>query len=636
MKAIFRFFSLLPFIFRFALSLVPGSAIAGLSLDQYFQSESRFLPVDEAFILTSSNSDRGITLRWQIAPGYYLYQDRIKIQTPENQPPASSLIFNNLPEDKEDPSFGLVKVYHNELSAFQPIGSEITQPINLTLTYQGCAEAGLCYPPQKKTLSFTPAASGSDNNIPLPKSLSLTSAQSTTPDTETDTKTDTESSAGIFEFLKHSNLATICGLFFLMGVGLTFTPCVFPMIPILSSIIAGQKHITHSHAFVLSLGYVIGMATTYAAAGVVTGLLGASANIQALLQTPYVLVAFSLLFVVLSLSMFGVYELQLPAFIRDKLDQTSHKVSGGKLASVTLMGAISALVVSPCVSAPMAGALIYISTTGNALIGGLSLFSMGLGMGVPLILVGMGGNRLLPKAGYWMNEVKIFFGALLLGVAVWIIERLIPATTTLLLWAILAGFYAIHLGAFEPAKPGSERIKKAFAFFLALYSAMLFTGAISGANDALSPLAPFTQAKAQAPIDTRTTENTKIIVRTAEEFDKSIALGTQTNRPLVVDFYADWCISCKVMEKNIFSDRGVQKLMENTLFVQVDVTQNDAQNIGLLKRFGLFGPPGILFFNQDGSEDTNLRAVGEIEKEDFVRRIEKLTSRNKMAGVPLG
>ncbi len=610
----------MPGIFHLLFVLVLGlSGQAQASLGQFFQSESRFLPVEKAFVFDSAPTSEGLLLQWHIEPGYYLYQNKIQVETSATDATLAPLRFNSQAEQKDDPSFGMVDVFHNRIEATQAISANTTAPIELTLTYQGCAEAGLCYPPQRQTLFFTPSAQAATAGLPLP----LQSADPATDLPRTTTNTvNTENASSVFDFIRTGDLATICGIFFLIGIGLTFTPCVFPMIPILSSVIAGQRHITHAHAFFLSLAYVLGMALTYSLAGVITGLAGASANMQALLQTPPVLITFALAFVALSLSMFGFYELQLPAFARDRLNNASHRMSGGKFASVTLLGAISALIVSPCVSAPMAGALVYISTTGDALIGGLSLFSMGLGMGVPLLLIGSGGHKFLPKAGHWMNEVKIFFGVALLGVAIWLVERLISPSTSLLLWALLTGSYAMHLGAFEPAKPGLERLKKAAAFFLALYAAMLFAGAMSGASDAFAPLASFTQASQNPPEKNSGAAYTEPrLVYSIADLDDALDLAARSGQTLVADIYADWCVSCKVIEKQVFRDPVVQQRLGNSLLVKVDITRNDADNLALLTRYGLFGPPAILFFNNTGEELSQHRLVGEVTQPEFLRTL---------------
>lgn len=579
--------------------------------------QSEFLKVDAAFQFKSELTDSGIKLSWKIEPYYYLYLERFKFKAANEKTVVGEPQFSQKGEPKEDPYFGLVHVIHDELEVFLPItlGKDISED-EIKVSYQGCAEAGLCYPPKNQYLLFTSKSTESDKNI------NSKSEQLNIKKENTQTE-NFEDASGIFNFISNSSLPLIVGIFFLLGLGLTFTPCVFPMIPIITSIIAGQQKPTTSKSLALSSAYVFGMALTYASAGVITGLLGAGANIQAALQSPYILSFFAAIFVLLSLAMFGLYELQLPAFIRDRLNNTSQNLSGGHITSVFFIGALSALVVSPCVSAPLAGALLYISSTADAVIGGASLFALGLGMGVPLIIIAVSGSKLLPKAGQWMNRVKYVFGVMLLAVAIWLLSRTIPANISMILWALLIGVSATQMGAFDSAKAGWPRIAKGLGLILALYSAILIIGALSGAHDPFQPLSKFTNT-GNKQTNSTALEHVKFnVIYNQEGLEKERLIAKNLEKPMLVDFYADWCISCIVMENTVFPLPEIKSKLEGFHLVKADVTENTTENQELLNSFGLFGPPSILLFNAHGIENKELRIVGEIHKEAFESRLEQ-------------
>ncbi|MFY9179660.1 MAG: protein-disulfide reductase DsbD, partial [Venatoribacter sp.] len=449
--------------------LISISAQAGL-LDRFTNNtEPKFLPVEQAFPVQAAANDGLLIANWQTHAKYYLYKHRIFITQGDEQRSPVHLSLAGV--EKEDEAFGWVTAFYGPLEAqFDLTGLKAGE---LLLHYQGCADAGLCYPPQ--TLSITLSASD------------LATAETNTssnPESSTATKPSTEDSNW---FSNRSTLAVL-GLFFVLGLGLTFTPCVLPMVPILTSVVLGQGSHSAKRGFYLSGLYVLGMALAYSAAGVAIGLLGAGANIQAWLQAPWVLITFALLFVALALSMFGLYELQLPSGLRNRLNDISSKQQGGKGLSVFIMGTLSALIVSPCISAPLAAVLMYISTTNDALLGGAALLALGLGMGTPLLILGTTGASILPKAGNWMNQVKIFFGVMLIAVAIWLIGRLIPASIELLLWAVLSLVYAVVLGAFEPATSLVARTVKGIAWALFLYGVMALAGVLMGNTNPLAPL----------------------------------------------------------------------------------------------------------------------------------------------------
>lgn len=583
-------------------------------------STPEFLKVDEAFIFNSEITEEGLKLSWEIADGYYLYQERFKFKPQKPNVIIGEPQFSIKGKEKEDPYFGKVHIFKHQIEILLPIqlpdGDTDTE---IKVSYQGCADAGLCYPPKHQYIMYTP------NNT---TSVALTQA-SPSPTLPNPEKTpsandhDFEDADGIFNFLRDGNLPMIVGIFFLLGLGLTFTPCVFPMIPIITSIIAGQKSPTISKSLALSTTYVLGMAITYASAGVITGMLGASANIQAALQDPYLLTVFAIIFILLALAMFGLYELQLPAFIRDRLNTKSQNLHGGHIISVFFIGALSALIVSPCVSAPLAGALLYISSTADAVIGGASLFALGLGMGVPLILISVGGGKFLPKAGAWMDKVKAVFGVMLIAVAIELISRVIPADISLGLWAILLGLTATQMGAFDAAKAGWQRISKGLGILLALYAAMLTIGAFTGASDPLKPLEMISGSRMNTNLQ-RSLQLNKVefeVIHNLEGLNQHIRVAQEKGLPMVVDFYADWCISCKVMENQTFPLPEIRSKLNQFHLVKADVTENSSQNQALLNHFGLFGPPSILLFDKKGKERADLRIVGEIHKEGFEKRL---------------
>tara|TARA_R110001592_G_scaffold296139_1_gene566465 strand:+ start:17671 stop:19596 length:1926 start_codon:yes stop_codon:yes gene_type:complete len=589
--------------------------------------QSEFLKVDDAFQFQSELTEKGLKLSWKIEPHYYLYFERFKFKAANESTILGEPQFSQKGEPKEDPYFGLVHVIHDELEVFLPItlSNNITED-EIKISYQGCAEAGLCYPPKNQYLLFTPTTSETEQNVKQSAEPNNTIQESSLADSpqKNNTPTDNlEDASGIFNFISNSSLPLIIGIFFLLGLGLTFTPCVFPMIPIITSIIAGQKKPTMAKSFALSSAYVLGMALTYASAGVITGLLGAGANIQAALQNPYILSFFAAIFVLLSLSMFGLFELQLPAFIRDRLNNTSQNLSGGHISSVFFIGALSALVVSPCVSAPLAGALIYISSTGDAVIGGASLFALGLGMGVPLIIIAVSGSKFLPKSGQWMNQVKYVFGIMLLAVAIWLLSRTLPAQVSMLLWALLIGVTATQMGAFDAAKAGWPRIAKGLGLILALYSAILIIGALSGANDPFKPLEKLS-GTGNPLSNSSQLEHVKFkVIYKQEDLEKERLIAKDLGKPMLVDFYADWCISCIVMENAIFPLPEIKSKLEQFHLVKADVTENTEDQQALLDSFGLFGPPSILLFNSKGEENKELRIVGEIHKEAFEQKLIK-------------
>ena len=547
---------------------------------------------------------RTIEVRFEIADGYYLYRDKFRFAA---EPASVELGAPVLPKGKEkdDDNFGRVEVYYTEAVIRVPVerNSSGVLPLTLHITSQGCAEIGVCYPPQKQSLSLElPDAGGTGAELPVESAPA-------------------DESGRIARLLSGASTWGVIASFFGFGVLLSLTPCVFPMIPILSGIIVGAgragKGVSHARGFALSLGYVIGMAVTYAVAGVAAGLSGTL--LSASLQNAWVLGGFALIFVVLALSMFGLYELQLPSFLQSRISEEATHLRGGSFAAVTLMGALSALIVGPCVAAPLAGALLYIGQTGDAVLGGAALFSMGAGMGVPLLIVGVSAGSFLPRSGAWMEAIKKAFGVVLLATALWIVSPLIPVAAQMIGWAALLIVPAIFMHAIDPLPPQANaamRFWKGIGLLMLLTGAAMLAGALSGATDPLRPLAALGSGNASA--ETRVLPFAR--VRSVRELD---ALIKSAGKPVMLDFYADWCVSCKEMERFTFSDPRVQQRLSGWLLLQADVTANSDDDKALLARFGLFGPPGIVFFDRNGEEIRGVRVIGYQRADAFLQTLEQ-------------
>ncbi len=566
-----------------------------------------FLQPDAAFQLEMKVQDaHTLQANFNVTPTYYLYRDKISFTSTDNTVKIASV---NLPrgEIKHDPNFGDTEVFHHSFQGLIALSrtTDAAKSITLDAVYQGCSEQGLCYPPITKTLRVSLPEVTATQPVPaLSSEAALPAPQSDTEDSK------------IAKLFRGGNFWLIISFFFGAGLLLSLTPCMFPMIPILSGIIVGRGHkISHMHAFLLSLAYVLGMAITYAAAGIAAGYSGNL--ISNALQTPWVLGSFAAVFVLLSLAMFGLYELQLPSALQSKLSNASNRLHGGHLSGVFVMGALSAIIIGPCVAAPLAGALLYIGKTHDAVLGGVALFVMALGMGAPLLLIGSSAGVLLPKAGAWMEAVKQFFGVLLLALAIWIIQPLLPVSVEMLLWAALLIFSAIYLRALDalPHNAGGwHKLLKGIGLFILLLGAAYLVGALSGARDILRPLGNVGHAEAMAPASLQFYR-----VRDIADLDRRIS-GAR-GQTVMLDFYADWCISCKEMERYTFSDDAVQAKLKPVLLLQADVTANSEADKALLKRFGLFGPPGILFFGQHGTELADNRVVGYQDAPQFLKTL---------------
>lgn len=563
-----------------------------------------FLPPDEAFRLTTMTSTSGdLLLEFDIEPGYYLYRDKFGVS-----PVGSGLALGamQLPESepKDDPEFGRVEVYKHDMRIIVPV-TEAPDAGGIgeaEVRYQGCAEDGICYPPIKKTVAFDL----SENPDPVGPSTAPAAVGTT----------GLSASDRIARDLGTRSLAATIATFLGLGLLLAFTPCVFPMVPILSGIIVGQRQpVSTLHATSLSAVYVLAMAATYAAAGVAAGLLGQ--NLQAAFQHPGVLIAFAAVFVLLALSMFGFYELQLPAALQSRIDRLSRSQKSGSLVGVAVMGILSAIIVGPCVAPPLAGALAYIGHTGSALVGGTALFALGLGMGLPLLAVGASAGALLPRAGAWMDGVKRVFGVIFLGVAVWFLERILPGPLVLILWAALALGCAVALGALarhEGAAKTSTQLRQALGLGLLVYGVVLIVGASAGGENPLAPLEPL--AARYGPVGPFAAAPRFEPVKSTEDVSRAISTAQAAGRAVMLDFYADWCIECKHLERETFTAPEVSARLAGMTLLRADVTDNDALDRALLERFELFGPPAVLFF-RDGRELREHRLIGFADANGF-------------------
>ncbi|MFZ2855149.1 MAG: protein-disulfide reductase DsbD [Rhodocyclaceae bacterium] len=538
-----------------------------------------------------------VEVRFEIAKGYYLYRDKLRFAA---EPASVQLGAPELPKGKEknDDTFGKVEVYYKEAVIRLPVERNSSGPLALTLkvTSQGCADAGICYPPQAQKLAL---------ELPDPASAPAAAASN-----------GGDESGRIAQLLKNAGFWTVLAFFFVAGLGLSLTPCVFPMIPILSGIIVGHgHHVSRGRSFALSAAYVLGMAATYAAAGVAAGFTGTL--LSSALQSPWALGGFALVFVVLSFSMFGFYELQLPTALQSKLSEEAGHLRGGRGIGVFVMGALSALIVGPCVAAPLAGALLYIGQTHDALLGGSALFVMGIGMGAPLLAVGLSAGSLLPRSGPWMEAVKKAFGVILLGTALWLVSPLVPLTVQMLAWALLLIIPAVYMHALDalPANArGWHRFWKGIGIAMLITGAAMLVGALSGAKDPLQPLAGVRSGGVAAEAKALPFER----VRSLAELDARVQAA---GRPVMLDFYADWCVSCKELERYTFADARVQAKLAGWTLLQADVTANSDDDKALLQRFKLYGPPGIVFFNAQGKEIAGQRVVGFQNADEFLKSL---------------
>ncbi len=556
-----------------------------------FNNSADFLPVEQAFTAQAiENSDNTVAIRFSNADGYYLYRHRLSFSTAS---PGVSFGEPQLPdgEARSDEFFGDIEAYYGSLDIILPVTNPDNLPYTLDVGYQGCADLGLCYPPE--VLSFE-----------LNKSVSTSNSTWTWQE---------------------------IALFFLAGLGLTFTPCVLPMLPILTGVVL-RGEIGGARSFVLSSVYVVSMALCFAVLGALMGVFGAELNIQARLQSPWVLVPFAAFFALFALAMFGLIEMRLPQFINGPLQTLSGKTKGGTIIGAAVLGVFSSLLVSPCVSAPLAAALLYISASGDAWGGGLKLLALGLGMGAPLVLFATGGGKLLPKSGAWMLAVRNAFGVLLLAVALWLLDRVLPGPITLMLWGALAAGVAIQLGTLEfGKKSATQKMAQLLGLALLVYALTAWVGALQGQSNPLQPLSSSSNGVLlNTGSNASTTSNDVASASTAwltitdvKVLQSQLEQAQQAGLPAIVDWYADWCISCKVIERNVLEHPHVRELFVqgNYQLLRLDITENTPEHRALLNQFQLFGPPVIQFFAENGSELDTLRVVGEVNATQFIERL---------------
>ncbi len=580
-----------------------------------------FLQPDDAFKPSAKMVDPK-TLGVEIIMGdqIHIYADKLKVEDADKKDGIdfkSVTMVEPIELDGEkvyesSPAIRIALLKTKELSG--------EKKVKIKLSYQGCSSAGLCYEPIEKTLEITLDAS----KVPMSESSILKASAVETkaldiappPEPKPQAKeSETDQIAGV---IKGGSLWFIIVSFFGFGLLLALTPCVFPMIPIISSVIMAQGGVGTKRAFWLSVVYVLSMAVAYTIAGILAGLFGA--NLQAAFQTPWIITLFALIFVVLAMSMFDLFELQIPNAIQSKITKVSGSQSG--VIGIAIMGFLSALIVGPCVAAPLAGALIYIGQTGDALLGGIALFSLSIGMGIPLIAIGTSAGKFMPRPGVWMDNIKSIFGVMLIGISIWMISRIVDENISMMLWGALAVFVAINIGALEPIRGRCIRCqranKKALGIIILLYGMSLLLGGMAGAKNPLHPLNPFLPSQVATAASLPQHKKFERIT-SVEELDAILA--ENKGKKVMVDFYADWCTACKELEEKTFSDEGVKTAMDSYVLVQVNLTANDEAARAISSKFGIFGPPAILFFDENGTRQKDDDIVGFKEPQEFIKHL---------------
>jgi len=578
----------------------------------------KLLPPDEAFLVAAAMADaQTVKLDVTLTPDTYLYRDKLAFIVKSPADVKVARIDTPAGDVKDDPSFGRTEVYHRNFAASVTLSRALAagETLLLEATWQGCNEAvGICYPPVSREFSLL----ANDSAVVATAAAAGAPAE---PASESDT-------SRIERVLKGGSFWAVVVTFFGFGLLLALTPCVFPMIPILSGIIAGQKkELTKTSGFLLSLAYVLGMAITYALAGVAAALSGTL--LSNALQNPWALGIGAGVFVLLALSMFGFFEIQLPSFIQSKFTDASNKMKGGNFIGVFVMGALSAVIVGPCVAPPLAAALVFIAQTGSTTLGGIALFVLALGMGVPLLLVGLSAGALLPRAGGWMNAVKYFFGVLMLAIAIYLISPVVPGWVNMVLWALLMIASAIYLHALDPLPAhatGWARLWKGLGVVLLIGGLSLLVGMLAGSRDLLQPLEVYKGSafKGGAGGVAMAAEQPGLAfekVKNVAELDARLAAAKTDGRAVMLDFYADWCVSCKEMERFTFSDPKVQARLQDVVLLKADVTANSDADKALLKRFSLFGPPGLIFWNRGGVQ-SDFKVIGFEKTDKFLASID--------------
>ena len=565
------------------------------------------LPADDLFKLEAKVQDPNtLVLNWQIKKNYFLYHDKLRIKSLNDEvtvgnisfPPAETKTF------KDGKSY---KVYRHSLNLTVPVLTHLPGDESLEVRYQGCADDGFCYPPEKKNILLR---FNSQNEL-VDAKVDVVSSPKPIPSSKTMNSSEKTYDA---YFSEKNFILTVLG-FLGFGLLLSMTPCVLPMVPVLSGLIVGHgKDITVRKSFFLSLSYVLSMSLTYALIGAVVALMGN--NLQVMMQSPWTVSVFALIFVLLSLSMFGFYELQLPLSWQNKMASVTRSQSSGHYFSAAIMGCLSTLILSPCVTAPMVGALGYIAHTGNVVLGVTALFFLGFGMGMPLLLIGLSAGRILPKAGHWMNEVKSFFGVLLIAMAIYLLQRIIPATMSMALWGSLLIFCGNFLGAFSLSVSKLDKFNQSLGIICVVYGVLILIGGTLGSDNPLKPLATINM-----PTQSVMVEPVKIAT-SLDDIKKTIA---QTDgRPVILDFYADWCATCKSIEKTILNRPEVQAALKSFVFLKVDVTRHDKDAKAILSYFNVIAPPTFIFIDSSGKEMNTLRLNGDISTQQLMTNIHRL------------
>jgi thiol:disulfide interchange protein DsbD len=595
-----------------------GSKIElGSTFGSFGGANSEFLPVDEAFepILTAIDGNT-VEVAIRVTDGYYLYKDKISARADSDVAQAGVL---DLPagEMKTDQYFGEMEVYHTDVFGELSIARATPEAMDLDLEikYQGCADGGICYPPVTKMLSVSlPAATAVS-------ALSAVSTAATVPISE---------QAKLAQIISGSSMLVVIGTFFGAGLLLAFTPCVLPMVPILSGIIAGEgKDVSAARGFSLALSYVMGMALVYTAAGVAAA--AAGLQLQATFNQPWILALFSGLFIILAAGMFGMYDLQMPSGIQSRLANISSSQKSGTAIGAFVMGAISSLIVTACVAPALVAALTVMAQTGDMVRGGAALFAMSMGMGAPLLAVGAAQGKLLPQAGAWMVAVKNAFGFMLLGLAIWMMSRVLPGEITLALWGILIFMTGVYMGGLTTLtaeSAGRQKFGKGAGLLAVIYGAVLLVGSLAGSNSLLRPLEALNTGGGGVVAEHRGLDFQRI--KTTADLDAALAQASSSGKTAMLDFYADWCVSCIEMEEFTFTDTDVQNALSNTVLLQADVTANDEQDQALLKRFGVFGPPTIIFFGTDGMQRQGYEVVGYMKAKDFANHVRMATGNSSI------
>ena len=620
-----------------ALSVAAPALSLGGGDSPFGGGDDRLPNVDEAIqVVPDADWDRQqLLVSFSMLDRVYLYRHRLGFTLRDaNGNLLDDFDDLDLPpgEAKTDEIYGDVNVFFDQLDVRLPLDSVPLADTELEVRYQGCIEDKLCYPPEVRTFSFSAPGPERAPAAAVPASNDAAAGGPRDDESGFFSILLSEDANAFNSWMHDRNLGLIVVLFFAGGLLLAFTPCVFPMVPILSGIIAGQTDASARRGFILSCAYVLGVAVPYTLAGLLVAVFGAGLNLQFLLQQPAAILTSVVIFVLLALSMFGLYELQLPERLRNRLNNAGPSGRGG-LGGAVLLGVISALVVSPCVTPILAGALLYVAGTGDAATGAASLFALALGMGVPLIIFGTGGGHFLPRAGQWMEDIKRFFGVVMLGVAIWLLDRIVSDTLTLALYGLLLAVYGVQLGALEPVREGGSRLKRGLALVLALYGAIMVVGAAGGGSDPWQPLKPLTQPQTESSgqaggDNTAATADDGqhgpwIDVDGRQGLRDALARSADADKPVLVDFFAEWCVACKVMEDTTLSDPNVLDAMAGYDLYRVDITEINQENQNIMADYDIFGLPSFVFFAPDGDEIPESRVLGEMDSERFLKHLER-------------